>query len=196
MAPSAPAASASYPFGGRAIRGARDGRRRMSLYAIVETGGKQYRLPGTHHRGRAADGERRHARPGPRAAGRWRWRNPRRRARSRRSIVRQPEVVEHGRGRKIIVFRYKSKVRYRRKTRASSGADPTAHHRLSCSRRLGRTARGWAGNGALTGRRAASAATELASQVPPRRSRPKSRVDRVCIDRVPRPRLNARCSRR
>src|SRR4029079_18076349 len=31
------------------------------------------------------------------------------------AIVRA-EVVEHGRGEKIIVFRYKSKVRYRRKT--------------------------------------------------------------------------------
>src|SRR2546430_17087115 len=88
------------------------------MYAIVETGGKQYRvqpgdtiaverLPGepgeTLDLDRVlligGDGER--ARVGaPGVAG---------------AVVRA-EVVEHARGEKIIVFRYKSKVRYRRKT--------------------------------------------------------------------------------
>jgi large subunit ribosomal protein L21 len=90
----------------------------QAMYAIVETGGKQYRVqPGdTIAVERLAgepgetldlervlliggDGER--ARIGaPGVAG---------------AVVRA-EVVEHGRGEKIIVFRYKSKVRYRRKT--------------------------------------------------------------------------------
>src|SRR5919205_1052217 len=88
------------------------------MYAILETGGKQYRVqpgdtinverlpaePGeTLELGSvlllAGDGER--ARVGmPSVPG---------------AIVRA-EVLEHGRGDKIIVFRYKSKVRYRRKT--------------------------------------------------------------------------------
>jgi large subunit ribosomal protein L21 len=88
------------------------------MYAILETGGKQYRVqpgdtisverlpaePGeTLELGSvlllAGDGER--ARVGtPAVPG---------------AIVRA-EVLEHGRGDKIIVFRYKSKVRYRRKT--------------------------------------------------------------------------------
>ncbi len=88
------------------------------MYAIVETGGKQYRvqpgdtiaverLPGepgeTLELDRVlligGDGER--ARVGsPGVAG---------------AVVRA-EVVEHARGEKVIVFRYKSKVRYRRKT--------------------------------------------------------------------------------
>jgi large subunit ribosomal protein L21 len=88
------------------------------MYAIVETGGKQYRVqPGdTIAVERLAgepgetldldrvlliggDGER--ARVGaPGVAG---------------AVVRA-EVVEHARGEKVIVFRYKSKVRYRRKT--------------------------------------------------------------------------------
>lgn len=88
------------------------------MYAILETGGKQYRVqPGdTIHVERlpaepgetlqlgsvlllAGDGER--ARVGtPTVPG----------------AVVQAEVVEHARGDKIIVFRYKSKVRYRRKT--------------------------------------------------------------------------------
>ncbi len=88
------------------------------MYAIVETGGKQYRvqpgdtiaverLPGapgeTLDLDRVlligGDGER--ARVGaPGVSG---------------AVVRA-EVVEHARGEKIIVFRYKSKVRYRRKT--------------------------------------------------------------------------------
>jgi large subunit ribosomal protein L21 len=89
------------------------------MYAIVETGGKQYRVkagdtiaverlsgePGeTLDLGRVllvagdGDGETRVGTPGIDGA-----------------IVRA-EVVEHGRGEKIVVFRYKSKVRYRRKT--------------------------------------------------------------------------------
>ena len=87
------------------------------MYAIVETGGKQYRVkPGDTIAVERLTGE-----PGdtldlsrvllvggdgethvgaPQVAD---------------AIVRA-EVVEHGRGEKIIVFRYKSKVRYRRKT--------------------------------------------------------------------------------
>src|SRR6185312_11129966 len=87
------------------------------MYAIVETGGKQYRVqpgdtiaverltgePGdTLDLGRVllvgGDGETRVGAPQVADA-----------------VVRA-EVVEHGRGEKIIVFRYKSKVRYRRKT--------------------------------------------------------------------------------
>src|SRR5438105_13280134 len=88
------------------------------MYAIVETGGKQYRVkPGDTiavervagepgevlDLGRVllvadnGDGTRIGA-PGVEGA-----------------VVRA-EVVEHARGEKIIVFRYKSKVRYRRKT--------------------------------------------------------------------------------
>src|ERR1044071_2258609 len=88
------------------------------MYAIVETGGKQYRVkPGdtvaverlTGEPGETLDLERvllvgdngdapRVGTPGVSGA-----------------VVRA-EVVEHIRGDKIIVFRYKSKVRYRRKT--------------------------------------------------------------------------------
>jgi large subunit ribosomal protein L21 len=89
------------------------------MYAIVETGGKQYRVkagdtiaverlngePGdVLDLGRVllvagnGDGETRVGTPGIDGA-----------------VVRA-EVVEQGRGEKIIVFRYKSKVRYRRKT--------------------------------------------------------------------------------
>jgi large subunit ribosomal protein L21 len=89
------------------------------MYAIVETGGKQYRVkPGDTiaverlagepgdvlDLGRVllvagnGDGKTRIGSPGV-----------------ERAVVRA-EVVEHGRGEKIIVFRYKSKVRYRRKT--------------------------------------------------------------------------------
>jgi len=89
------------------------------MYAIVETGGKQYRVkpgdtiaverlsgePGeVFDLGRVlliagnGDTDTRVGTPGVDGA-----------------IVRA-EVVEHGRGEKIVVFRYKSKVRYRRKT--------------------------------------------------------------------------------
>src|SRR5712691_10812736 len=88
------------------------------MYAIVETGGKQYRVrPGdtvaverlTGEPGDSLDLDRvllvagngdpaRVGSPGVDGA-----------------VVRA-EVVEHIRGEKIIVFRYKSKVRYRRKT--------------------------------------------------------------------------------
>src|SRR6266700_2695813 len=88
------------------------------MYAIVETGGKQYRVkPGdtvaverlTGEPGESLDldrvllvaGDGDQARVGsPGVDG---------------AIVRA-EVVEHIRGEKIIIFRYKSKVRYRRKT--------------------------------------------------------------------------------
>lgn len=88
------------------------------MYAIVETGGKQYRVqPGDtiaveRLNGAPGDvldidrvllvgdsgGDTRVGAPGVEGA-----------------VVRA-EVVEHARGEKIIVFRYKSKVRYRRKT--------------------------------------------------------------------------------
>jgi large subunit ribosomal protein L21 len=89
------------------------------MYAIVETGGKQYRVkPGDTLAVERLSGEpgetldldrvllvaghgKDEARVGsPGVAG---------------AVVRA-EVVEHIRGQKIIVFRYKSKVRYRRKT--------------------------------------------------------------------------------
>jgi large subunit ribosomal protein L21 len=89
------------------------------MYAIVETGGKQYRVkpgdtiaverlsgePGEElELGRvllvAGNGDTSTRVGSPAVAG---------------AVVRA-EVVEHGRGEKIIVFRYKSKVRYRRKT--------------------------------------------------------------------------------
>ena len=88
------------------------------MYAIVETGGKQYRVqpgdtiaverltgePGdTLDLGRVllvgGDGGQTHV-GAPEVA----------------DAVVRAEVVEHARGEKIIVFRYKSKVRYRRKT--------------------------------------------------------------------------------
>src|SRR5215472_2667480 len=89
-----------------------------AMYAIVETGGKQYRVrPGdtiaverlAGQPGETLDLERVLLVGGdgaetqvgsPGVAG---------------AVVRA-EVVEHARGEKIIVFRYKSKVRYRRKT--------------------------------------------------------------------------------
>jgi large subunit ribosomal protein L21 len=88
------------------------------MYAIVETGGKQYRVkPGdtiavervAGEPGEVLDlgrvllvaGDGSTARVGsPGVPG---------------AVVRA-EVVEHARGEKIVVFRYKSKVRYRRKT--------------------------------------------------------------------------------
>jgi large subunit ribosomal protein L21 len=89
------------------------------MYAIVETGGKQYRVkpgdtiaverlsgePGEElELGRvllvAGNGDSSTRVGSPAVSG---------------AVVRA-EVVEHGRGEKIIVFRYKSKVRYRRKT--------------------------------------------------------------------------------
>jgi large subunit ribosomal protein L21 len=89
------------------------------MYAIVETGGKQYRVkPGDTVAVERLSGE-----PGetldldrvlllggdgPRAA---RVGSP-----GVAGAVVRAEVVDHIRGEKIIVFRYKSKVRYRRKT--------------------------------------------------------------------------------
>lgn len=88
------------------------------MYAIVETGGKQYRvrpgdtiaverLPGEPgetldlERVLLVGGDGSETRLGTPAIN---------------GAVVRAEVVEHARGEKIIVFRYKSKVRYRRKT--------------------------------------------------------------------------------
>jgi len=88
------------------------------MYAIVETGGKQYRVrPGdtiaverlAGEPGETLDLERvllvggdgDETRLGTPALD---------------GAVVRAEVIEHGRGEKIIVFRYKSKVRYRRRT--------------------------------------------------------------------------------
>src|SRR5438477_9780633 len=88
------------------------------MYAIVETGGKQYRVkPGDTIAVERIAGE-----PGEvldlgrvllvadNGAG------TRIGAPGVEGAVVRAEVVEHARGEKIIVFRYKSKVRYRRKT--------------------------------------------------------------------------------
>jgi large subunit ribosomal protein L21 len=89
----------------------------MPMYAIVETGGKQYRVrPGETIAVERLSGE-----PGDvldlgrvlllANDGDTRVGSP-----ALDSAVVRAEVVEHGRGEKIVVFRYKSKVRYRRKT--------------------------------------------------------------------------------
>jgi len=87
------------------------------MYAIVETGGKQYRVaPGQRLAVELLD-----AQPGSTVA------LDRVLLVSDGSGVRVgtptvpgarvlAEVVEHGKGEKIVVFRYKSKVRYRRRT--------------------------------------------------------------------------------
>ena len=87
------------------------------MYAIIETGGKQYRVkPGD-----TIDVERLSADPGSTldldrvlmvggdAA-------DTRIGSALQGAVVRAEVLEHARGEKIIVFRFKSKVRYRRKT--------------------------------------------------------------------------------
>jgi large subunit ribosomal protein L21 len=88
------------------------------MYAIVETGGKQYRVkPGDTIAVERLSGE-----PGEvldlgrvlLVAGNGA--TPRIGSPDVDSAVVRAEVVEHARGEKIIVFRYKSKVRYRRKT--------------------------------------------------------------------------------
>ncbi len=89
------------------------------MYAIVETGGKQYRVkPGDTIAVERLSGE-----PGDvlnlgrvllvagNGNGETRVGSP-----GVESAVVKAEVVEHARGEKIVVFRYKSKVRYRRKT--------------------------------------------------------------------------------
>ena len=89
------------------------------MYAIVETGGKQYRVkPGDTIAVERLSGE-----PGEvldldrvlllagNGDGATRVGSP-----GVAGAVVRAEVVEHARGEKIIVFRYKSKVRYRRKT--------------------------------------------------------------------------------
>ncbi|GAC1325941.1 MAG: 50S ribosomal protein L21 [Chloroflexota bacterium] len=88
------------------------------MYAIVETGGKQYRVqPGdtvavervTGEPGETLDLGRVLLVGGSSDA-------PRVGAPAVDGAIVRAEVVEHIRGEKIIVFRYKSKVRYRRKT--------------------------------------------------------------------------------
>jgi large subunit ribosomal protein L21 len=89
------------------------------MYAIVETGGKQYRVtPGDTVAVERLEGE-----PGEtldldrvlliagNGEGTTRVGSP-----GVSGAVVRAEVVEHIRGEKVIVFRYKSKVRYRRKT--------------------------------------------------------------------------------
>jgi large subunit ribosomal protein L21 len=89
------------------------------MYAIVETGGKQYRVkPGDTIAVERIAGE-----PGEvldlgrvllvsgNGGGTARIGSP-----GVEGAIVRAEVVEHARGEKIIVFRYKSKVRYRRKT--------------------------------------------------------------------------------
>jgi large subunit ribosomal protein L21 len=90
----------------------------LAMYAIVETGGKQYRvrpgdtiaverLPGEPgdtldlERVLLVSGDGDETRLGTPALD---------------GAVVRAEVIEHARGEKIIVFRYKSKVRYRRRT--------------------------------------------------------------------------------
>jgi len=88
------------------------------MYAILETGGKQYRV----QPGDTISVERLPAEPGETlelgsvllVAGDGE--QTRVGAPSVPGAIVQAEVVEHGRGDKIIVFRFKSKVRYRRKT--------------------------------------------------------------------------------
>lgn len=88
------------------------------MYAIVETGGKQYRVKA----GDTIAVERLTGEPGevvelarvlligddgsPARVG----------APGVEGAIVRAEVVEHARGDKVVVFRYKSKVRYRRKT--------------------------------------------------------------------------------
>jgi large subunit ribosomal protein L21 len=89
------------------------------MYAIVETGGKQYRVkPGDTIAIERLSGEPgdvldlgRVLLVGDNGNGSTRVGSP-----AVESAIVRAEVVEHGRGEKIVVFRYKSKVRYRRKT--------------------------------------------------------------------------------
>lgn len=88
------------------------------MYAIIETGGKQYRVK----TGDTIDVERLSAQPGSTldvakvlmVGGEGV--QPTVGATALDGAVVKAEVVEHARGEKIIVFRFKSKVRYRRKT--------------------------------------------------------------------------------
>src|SRR5438270_5740853 len=89
------------------------------MYAIVETGGKQYRVkPGDTVAVERLSGE-----PGEvldlgrvlLVAGNSDT-NSRIGSPGVEGAIVRAEVVEHARGEKIVVFRYKSKVRYRRKT--------------------------------------------------------------------------------
>jgi large subunit ribosomal protein L21 len=90
------------------------------MYAIVETGGKQYRVkPGDTIAVERVTGE-----PGDvvdlgrvlLVAGDGDMPNSRVGSPGVDGAVVRAEVIEHARGEKVIVFRYKSKVRYRRKT--------------------------------------------------------------------------------
>ena len=87
------------------------------MYAIIETGGKQYRVkPGD-----TVDVERLTADPGStldldRVLMVGGEDADTRVGQALQGVVVRAEVVEHARGEKIIIFRFKSKVRYRRKT--------------------------------------------------------------------------------
>jgi large subunit ribosomal protein L21 len=88
------------------------------MFAIIETGGKQYRV----QPGDTIDVERLEGEPGSTLdLGRvlmvgGEGQDARTSAESLKGAVVKAEVVSHNRGEKIIVFRFKSKVRYRRKT--------------------------------------------------------------------------------
>ena len=87
------------------------------MYAIVETGGKQYRVkPGDTIAVERLSGDAGDVLDLGRVLllnddGNTRIGSP-----ALESAIVRAEVVEHARGEKVVVFRYKSKVRYRRKT--------------------------------------------------------------------------------
>ena len=104
------------------------------MYAIVETGGKQYRVrPGDTIAVERLSGE-----PGDTLdlervllvggdGDETRLGTP-----ALEGAVVRAEVIEHGRGQKIIVFRYKSKVRYRRKTGHRQYPNDPHRHQSAC----------------------------------------------------------------
>ena len=84
------------------------------MYAVIETGGKQYRVaPGEFYRNRDAGGRcGRGGRVWPRARpGRRRLRQGRRGCRWRPV---KGTITAHGRGDKILVFKFKRKKQYKR----------------------------------------------------------------------------------
>ena len=133
----APAASSCYVRGERDAGSQRDGALRctpLSKRAGSNTASSQaIRSPSS-----GSPVSQARARSGPRAARRRRRRQLHtcRRARSRRRGVRA-EVVEHGRGEKIIVFRYKSQGPLPPQDGPSPVADAPADHRHPARRRLG-----------------------------------------------------------
>ncbi len=87
------------------------------MYAVIRTGGKQY----TVHEGDTLDVESLRAEPGEEVElGEVLMVGDGAEVRIGRPLVEGARVVagvvEHGKGKKIIVFKYKSKTRYRRKT--------------------------------------------------------------------------------